>query len=69
MAIKVVEHDFDGAREAGIYIVEFGDVKRDDFALNWSPTAGDEERLYRLPLNPASETVYRIVPPVGGLNA
>jgi hypothetical protein len=69
IAIKVVDYDFEGRKEKAIYVVEFAQVERDTFESNWSGANTDEERLYSMPLDAVSKTVYRIMPPVGGLNA
>jgi hypothetical protein len=68
MAINVVEREFDGKSECAIHIVEFPEIGRQLFEDRWSPS-GDEERLYTMPLKDVSKTLYRIKPPIAGLNA
>ena len=69
MAIKVVEFSFVERKEKAIYIVEFSHVDRDAFETNWSRSNPSDERLYSMPLEAVSKTVYRITPPIAGLNA
>jgi hypothetical protein len=69
MAIKVVDHRFADKKEKAIYIVEFSHINRNEFNIEWSQSSPSDERLYSMPLNDVSKTVYRIMPPVAGLNA
>jgi hypothetical protein len=69
MAIKVVEFNFEDKKEKAIYIIEFAHVDRDVFEANWSRSSPSDERLYSMPLNDVSKTVYRITPPIAGLNS
>lgn len=68
MAIKVVQRDFSTGREAAIYIVEFEQVDRAQFESQWANSSSEPERLYKMPLLLASDTIYRITPQVSGLN-
>ena len=67
MAISVVERDFGGESEYAIYIVEFAAIERVQFANQWAPSE-EGEQLYSMPLSAISKTVYRIKPPIAGLN-
>jgi hypothetical protein len=69
MAIKVVDHRFADKNEKAIYVVEFSHINREEFNIEWSQSSPSDERLYSMPLNDVSKTVYRIMPPVAGLNA
>jgi hypothetical protein len=69
MALKVVDHSFTGGTEKAIYIVEFRHVDREDFSAKWKDSGSSEERLYSMPLEAVSKTIYRISPPIAGLNA
>jgi hypothetical protein len=74
MAIKVVPWEFNGQQERMIFVVEFKAISREEFTKKWSPpkkgqkTDETSERLYQMPLEVDSQALYRIVPPVGGLN-
>ena len=74
MAIKVVWGEFEGQPEKMIFVAEFEAISRDVFADQWSPSQkgkkydATSEKLYDMPLNVSSLALYRIVPPVGGLN-
>jgi hypothetical protein len=68
MAISVVEQKFEGQAECVIYIIEFGGIDRNEFATKWAPT-DEGEQLYKMPLKPVSKALYRIIPPIAGLNA
>lgn len=68
MAINVVERDFEGKSECAIYIVEFAAIERVQFANQWAPSE-EGEQLYSMPLSAISKTIYRIKPPIAGLNA
>lgn len=68
MAINVVEREFGGKSECAIYIVEFPEIERLEFKNRWSPLV-DEEQLYTMPLKDISKAIYRIKPPIAGLNA
>lgn len=69
MAIKVVEFKFEEKKEKAIYVVEFSHVDRTEFETNWSKSKPSDERLYSMPLEAVSKTIYRIMPPIAGLNA
>jgi hypothetical protein len=70
MAIKVVEHNFFDRKEKEIYVVEFCHVDREFFhKAEWPCSDAFEERLYSMPLDAVSKTVYRIMPRIAGLNA
>ena len=70
MAIKVVECDFPDRKEKAIYIVEFCHIDRDVFLkAEWPSSDPSEPSLYSMPLEAVSKTIYRITPPVAGLNA
>jgi hypothetical protein len=69
MAIAVTRHDFAGVKERAIYVVEFEHIDRAKFDQEWLATSDTDERLYTMPLNAVSQTVYRIMPPIAGLNA
>lgn len=69
IAIKVVEHEFPEGKERAIYIVEFKHIGRTEYATQWANSATEEERLYTMPLVSVSDTIYRVMPPVSGLNA
>lgn len=69
MAIKAIEHEFPTGKEKAIHIVEFEHIDRRSYEEDWANTASSEERLYSMPLVLASDTIYRIMPPVSGLNA
>jgi len=69
MAIKVVKLSFKDKKEKAIYIVEFSHIDRGDFEAKWSKSSPSDERLYSMPLEAVSKTVYRITPPISGLNA
>lgn len=68
MAINVVEHKFKNRAELAVYIIEFDAIDRSEFATKWAPTE-EGEQLYSMPLKPVSKTLYRITPPIAGLNA
>jgi hypothetical protein len=68
MAINVVEYNFDDKSECAVYIVEFAAIERADFATRWAPS-DEGEQLYSMPLSAISKTIYRIKPPIAGLNA
>ncbi len=68
MAIQVVEFNFKGKKENAIYIVEFSQIDRGEFESKWSKSSPADERLYTMPLKAVSKTVYRIKPPISGLN-
>ncbi len=73
IAIKVLEWDFDGHTENVIYLVEFEHIDRRTFDTEWSPQLGEDdperaEALFAMPLTAVSETIYRITPPIAGLN-
>jgi hypothetical protein len=68
MAINVVEYNFDGKPECAVYIVEFAAIERVDFASRWAPS-DEGEQLYSMPLSAISKTIYRVKPPIAGLNA
>jgi len=66
MALQVVRHDFADRTEKALYVVEFRAIERDEFDKKWSsPT---DEGLYSLPLDPVAKIIYRVVPPISGLN-
>jgi hypothetical protein len=69
MAITVVKHRFAGVTENGIYVVEFAHIDRTSFSEQWVKTSDSDERLYSMPLEAVSQTVYRISPPISGINA
>lgn len=69
MAIKVVAHDFGGIVEKAVYVVEFAHIAREVFNSEWASGREDEEKLYAMPLESVSDTVYRIMPRIGGLNS
>jgi hypothetical protein len=69
MAIKVVEYDFGGIMEKAIYVVEFAQITRDVFNSEWASSHDDEEKLYAMPLESVSDTIYRVMPHIGGLNS
>jgi hypothetical protein len=68
MAIKVVEHKFPTGKERAIHMVEFEHIGRTQYESAWANSATSEERLYTMPLVSVSDTIYRIMPPVSGLN-
>jgi len=70
MAISVVEHSLKHKTkpELAIYIIEFEAIERNEFVTRWAPTE-EGEQLYSMPLKPVSKTLYRVIPPVAGLNA
>lgn len=68
MAVKVVNFPFNTGLERGIYVVEFQHIMRSAFEDLWRPTSEDDERLYEMPLERVSEAIYRLVPPIGGVN-
>lgn len=68
MAIKVVEHGSSTGKERAIHIVEFDHIDRTRYEEKWAKSAEDEERLYKMPLDCVSDTVYRIMPSISGLN-
>lgn len=65
MAIKVVEHQFAETVDKGVYIVEFEHFERSAFYSQW----GHADQLYGMPLIPVSQTIYKVTPPIAGLNA
>ena len=68
IAISVLQRSFpDETCEPAIYIVEFQPISRTEFENRWKPSAEGEE-LYDLPLIPQSRAIYRVFPPVAGLN-
>jgi hypothetical protein len=69
IAITVVKHNFVGVTENGIYVVEFAHIDRTSFSKQWAKTSESDERLYSMPLDAVSQTVYRISPPISGINA
>ncbi len=69
MAITVKKMSFDGKSENAIYLVEFEHITRKDFEKKWLAKSDADERLYAMPLKAVSQTLYRIAPPVSGLNA
>jgi hypothetical protein len=69
MAIKVVDFMFEAKKEKAVYIVEFSHIDRNEFDEKWAQKSPSDERLYSMPLNDVSKTVYRIMPPIAGLNA
>lgn len=69
MAIKVIEYDFPDGKEKAIYVVEFCHIGRETFNTKWASSGSSDERLYSMPLEAVSKTVYRIAPPIAGLNA
>jgi len=71
MAVKVVRHKFNGCdeEERGIYVVEFAHIMREEFETSWLPADKNDDRLYAMPLEKVSDAVYRIMPPVRGVNA
>lgn len=69
MAVKVVEYDFGGIMEKAVYVVEFAHITREVFNSEWASSRDDEEKLYAMPLESVSDTVYRVMPRIGGLNS
>jgi len=69
MAITVKKINFGGEAENTVFVVEFDHLTRGDFEAKWQPESESDERLYSMPLEAVSQTLYRIVPPVSGLNA
>ncbi len=69
MAIKVVKHQFSAGMERAIHIVEFEHIDRAQYDKEWANSSTDQERLYRMPLLRVSDTIYRVMPPISGLNA
>lgn len=69
MAVQVIERDFDGKLEKTIYVVEFEHVTRKIFSEKWQRSSDSDERLYSMRLKAVSQTIYRISPPIAGLNA
>ena len=69
IAIAVVKHEFDSGSEKAIYVVEFRQIERAMFESDWRPASESDERLYSMPLDAVSEILYRVAPPIGGLNA
>jgi hypothetical protein len=69
MAIKVVDYKFSTGNERAIHIVEFDHIGRTKYEAEWANSSSDEERLYSVPLTLVSDTIYRIMPPISGLNA
>ena len=69
MAIRVVKHNFSSATERAIHIVEFEHINRARYDDEWANSPADQERLYYLPLMPVSDTIYRVMPRISGLNA
>lgn len=69
VAIKVVNYPFPMGKERAIHIVEFDHISRTQYDLKWANSPSDEERLYAMPLTLVSDTIYRIMPPISGLNA
>jgi hypothetical protein len=69
MAIKVVNCKFPTGNEQAIHIVEFDHIGRAQYEAEWANSSSDEERLYSMPLTLVSDTIYRIMPPISGLNA
>ncbi len=68
MAIQVVEHEFVDGKEKAIFIVEFEQIPRADFASD----QGESEKMDRLlsmKLKAISKAIYRITPPIAGLNS
>jgi hypothetical protein len=68
IAIKVIGHTFARKREKAIYVVEFARIGRKEFAAKWLDSA-DNENLYSMPLEAVSKVIYRVTPPIAGLNA
>jgi hypothetical protein len=68
MAIKVVDHEFPMGKERAIHIVEFKHIGRTQYEKEWADSASSQERLYTMPLVSVSDTIYRIMPPIAGLN-
>jgi hypothetical protein len=69
VAITVKKQDLEGKTENAIYVVEFEHINRADFNEKWLASSDPDERLYSMPLEAASQTLYRILPPISGLNA
>jgi len=69
VAVKIVKHEFNTGVEKAIHIVEFEHIVREKYKSEWTNNPGSEEQLYSMPLDLASDTIYRIMPPISGLNA
>lgn len=71
IAVKVVRHKFreSDKEERAVYVVEFEHILREEFEQSWRPANKEDDRLYNLPLRKVSDAVYRILPPVRGVNA
>jgi hypothetical protein len=64
--IQVLERD----GERFIYIVEFEEFERGTFNNTWrNEKPPNDERLYDMPLKRASDALYRLCPPIPGINA
>jgi hypothetical protein len=72
-ALVLTQGESEGV-ERLIYVVEFGEIMRGEYELQWrnvkkrKGVEADNERVYNLPLNQVAGAFFRVVPAVRGIN-
>jgi hypothetical protein len=70
VALQLVDSDQPHRKkERLIYIVEFAHIDRTVFERRWGARSELIERIYSMPLDVVSKTIYRLIPPIVGINA
>lgn len=67
LALQVVSQEHEGVSENMFFLVEFSAIGREEFEANYRPINKDDERLYDMPLNECSATLYRLRPRISAL--